>query len=84
MKGAENQVAGHGGLNGNLSRFEISNFSNEYHIGIVSQDRTKPSSEVEPNFMIDLNLADAGHLIFNRILDGNDLDVFSLNLVEAL
>ncbi len=66
-------MAGQGGLNGNLSRFGITNFSDHDLIRVMSQDGPKSSREGQSLFLIDGDLHHPRKLILDRIFDRNQL-----------
>ena len=66
-------MPGQGGLHGDLGRFLIADFADEYYIGIVAQNRTQSPGESETCFFGDLDLVDSFELILNGIFNRNDL-----------
>ena len=76
-------MSGLGGANGNLCRIVIPNFAHKYDIWVVSQDRSKTTCERESDIVASLNLRNAVHLIFHRILNGHDLPPFVIGLGQG-
>ena len=81
VESAENQMSRQRGLHGNLRRFLVTNFTNEDHVRIMPQNGPQPASKGQPGFFRDLNLVDAAQLIFDRILDGDDLANIIVDLI---
>src|SRR3954451_5657527 len=63
-------------------RVGIANLADENHVGILAKDRAQGSRKSEPRLLVYRNLADAIDLIFNRILDGNDVHRLLPDLVD--
>ena len=51
----------------------IADFANQNDIGIVAENGAQPAREGQTGFFRNLNLVDAAHLVFDRILNGDDL-----------
>ena len=62
----------HRGPQGNLSRFNVSNLTNQNNVRVLAQPRPQYTRKVEPNRWIDLHLIDASQLIFNRVFNRDD------------
>ena len=75
MKRRQHQMSGQRGLNGDPSGLEIANFADHDDIGVLPEDRTERMREIETNAGLNLDLVDAGDLVLDRILDGEDLGV---------
>src|SRR5579863_1204710 len=73
VNGGEYQVAGEGGVDGDLGGLLIADFADHDLIRIVSQDGAKAAREGEPLLFVDGDLGDALELIFDGIFDGDDL-----------
>ena len=53
VQGGENHVAGQRRLHGDLRRFLIADFTDEHHVGIVTQNRAQiPLPNVSPAFSL--------------------------------
>src|SRR5262249_24743631 len=68
----EHQVAGQRRLNGNAGRLEIADFADHDDVWFLAQDRSKRMREGETDAGVNLDLVDAGELVFDRILYGED------------
>ena len=75
----EYQVTGERGLDGDFRRLDVTNFAHENDVGIMSQNRAQPAGKGQSRLAGDLDLIDTVKLIFDRILDRNDL---ALNFVD--
>ena len=73
MQGRKHQVAGKGCLNCDLRRLAVTNFTNQQHVGVVAQNCPKAPCECETRFFRNLNLVDAAQLVFDRVLNRDDL-----------
>ena len=79
----EDQVAGEGGLDGDLGRFLVANLTHHDLVGVVAKNRAQPPGKGEALLDIHRDLGDTGQLILNRVLDGNDLVLFALDLRQG-
>ena len=73
VQGGKNHVAGERCLHGDLRGFLVADFADEHDVGIVAQNRAQPAAESQPGFFRNLDLVDPLELVFDRILDGDDL-----------
>jgi hypothetical protein len=70
VQGCQDQVAGAGSLQSQRGRFSIPDLSHQQDVRIMSEHGTQSGGKAHPAIMIDLDLADPGDPILNRILDG--------------
>ena len=82
MQRAENQVASKRGLRGVFRCFQISNFTDQHNIRIVSEDTSQTCCKGQSDLGMHLNLVDTLELILDRILGGDDLRVFTLDFIQ--
>src|SRR3989344_6621908 len=54
--------------------FPVANFSHHDDIWVLTQEGAQPVGKSEPDFRFYLGLIDSGHLIFNRILYGGNIN----------
>src|SRR5579859_1416350 len=78
----EHQVAGKRGLDRDLRRLGVADFTQNDLVRIVAQDGPQSAGEGEAFFLIDRNLRNAVYLVFDRVFDRNDLVFVSLDLVQ--
>src|SRR5208283_1311829 len=78
----ENQVAGEGGLHGDLRGFLVADFADENYIRVVAQDRAQPARKGQAGLLVDLDLIDAFELIFNGIFHGDDFADGIVDLIQ--
>ena len=83
VKGAEDQMAGQGRLDGNFRCLRISNLADEDHIRVLPDNGSQGIGKGEPDGRLDLNLVDPSELIFYGILDGDDLLLRGVDLFES-
>src|SRR5215831_7052631 len=76
------QVAGQGRLNGDLRGLFVTNFTDHDLVRIVTQNRAQPAGKGQTLFLVHRDLRDSMQLVFDRILDGDDLVFFVANFVK--
>ena len=72
MQRAENEVTGHGRPDCDIRGFDIANFADHNHIGILAQNMAETFCESEIDFWFDVDLRDTGNSIFDRFFDRDD------------
>ena len=75
VHGGEHQVAGERRLDGDLGGLEVAHLADHDHVRVLAEEGAQAAGEGEVNLRVDLRLADAGELILDRILDGEDVEV---------
>ena len=73
MDRREHKMACQGRLNGNLRRFWVADFADHDLVGVVPQDRAQPARKRQSLLFVDGNLGDPAELIFDRVLNRDDL-----------
>ena len=71
----EHQVAGERRLHGDARGLEVADLADHDDVRVLAHDRAQRVGEVEPDLRLHLDLVDAVDLVFDRVLDGDDLDV---------
>ena len=66
-------MAGLRGADGDFGGFDVADFADEDDVGIVPEDAAQAGGERETDVIARLDLGDALELVFDGILDGNDL-----------
>ena len=79
---AEHEVPGERGLDAHLGRLGVAHLADEDHVGGLPQHRPDDAGEVEADLVLDLHLVDAGEVVLDRVLGGDDLRVGAVELVE--
>jgi len=74
MQGSENEVSSHRGLHGNARGFQVPDLPDEHHIRILPENRPKRRRKGYATLWLDLDLGNAGELVFDRIFDRHDVD----------
>ncbi len=74
-------MAGQRGANRNIGGLAIADFAHHDDVGGLPDDVAQTRRKRQPDLRIHVNLVDPVHLIFDRVLDGDDLLV---GLVDAL
>src|ERR1035437_3240098 len=82
VHGGEHQVAGEGGVDGDLRGFLIADFADHDLVGIVAQYGAQAAREGEALLLIHRDLGNALDLVFDGVFDGDDLVFVVLDLAE--
>jgi hypothetical protein len=82
MQRAQHQVAGERGLDRDLRGFQVAHFADHDDVRILADDAAQRVGEVQPDLRLGLDLVDALDLVFDRVLDGDDLDVGRVELAQ--
>src|SRR5262245_26565001 len=81
MEGRENHVSGKGGFDGDFGSFEVTDFSDQDDVGILTKKRAEGSSKVETDLFLHLHLVDSHEVEFNRVFCRHNI---CLNGIERL
>ena len=73
VHGGEHQVAGQRRLHGDLRGLRIADLADHDLVRVVAQDGAQAAREGQALLLVDRDLQHAGQLVFDRILDGDDL-----------
>ena len=79
VKGAKDEVAGHGGPDGDLGGLEVAHFADHHDVRILAQDGAQAVREGEVDLRVHVDLGDACEPVFHRILDGDDAALGGVN-----
>src|SRR5215475_12147951 len=71
------------GLDGDLSRLNVTNLTDHDDIRVLAKDRPQPRGKGQLNLRIHLHLPNAPQLILNGVFDGNDIFVTGVNPTEC-
>ena len=82
VDGAEDEVAGERGADGDLGGVEVADFTDHDDVGVLAQHVAQGAGEGEADLGAHLHLVDAGHLVFDRVLDRDDAQVGRVDLAE--
>jgi hypothetical protein len=61
----------------------IAHFAHQNHVRVLAQRRTQDSGEGQFDFLVDLDLIDAGQPIFDRVFHGDYLALRRIELFEC-
>ena len=78
----QHQVSGERRLDGDLRGLAVADLSHQHHIGVLPQDRAQRRCEGEPGLLLHLHLDDAGHPVFHRVFDRDDVHALALDLID--
>ena len=70
------------GLNGHLGGFQIADLADEHDVRVLTQERAEHLRERIADFMVDRHLHDSVHIVFDRLLGGEDLGVDVVDAAE--
>ncbi len=80
---AENQVSCQRRLHGDLGRLLIADFADQDDVGGLPQHGPDDAGEVEADLVLHLDLVDAGQVILDRVLGGDDLSIRPVQFVQG-
>jgi hypothetical protein len=83
VEGGHDQVAGEGGLDGDLGGFQIAHFPQHDDVRVLAEEGAQGAAEGHAHRFIDRYLHDAFHVVFHGVFDGEEFDVNAVDLVEA-
>jgi hypothetical protein len=73
-RGGEHQMPRHRRLHGDGGGLGVADLAHHDDVGILAQDRPQAAGEGEPDPLVDLHLVDPGHLVLDRVLQGDHVD----------
>src|SRR2546427_8758599 len=82
VQGREDEAAGERRLDRDLGRLGVADLAHHDDIGVLADDRAQPVREGEPDLRLHVDLIHAEQLVLDRILDGDELLVGRVDLVE--
>ena len=80
VQGREDEVTGEGGLDGDATRLQVSNFSQHDDVGVLTKKRLQRGGEGHPDLGSHQHLVDAEQVVFDRVLRRHDVDVDVVDL----
>ncbi len=83
VHGGEHHVAGQRGLHRDPHRLHVADLAHHDDVRVLAHDGAQGVREGEVDLRLHLDLVDAGHLVFDRVLDGDDLHVGLVEPVEG-
>ena len=83
VQGSEDEVAGEGSLDGDLSRLQVARFPHHDAIGILPEESAQDAGESQPDIFVHRHLDDAFEVIFHRFLGGEEFGVDGVDLAET-
>jgi hypothetical protein len=73
VQGRKDHVTGQRRLHGDFGGFAVADLADHDDVRVLAQDRAQACGEGQLDLRVDLDLADAGELVFDGILDGDDV-----------
>ena len=83
VEGGEHQVTGERGVDGDVGGFRIADFPDHDDVRGLAEHGAQGGGEGHADVGLDHDLVDAGQLVFDRVLHGDDLAVRLVDDVEA-
>src|SRR5690606_606833 len=78
----EHEVTGEGRLDRDLGRLLVADLTEQDHVRVGTQDRAQRRGAGEAGLDVHLHLVDAGDAVLDRVLDRDDVDLGTRDLVE--
>jgi hypothetical protein len=75
VQGGQDQVPGHRCLHGDGRGLGVADLADHDDVGVLAQDGPQAAGEAEADPLVDLHLVDPGHLVLDRVLQGDHVDV---------
>ena len=75
VQGAEDQVAGQGGLDGQVGRFAVADLADHDDVRVLAQQGPQAVSEGHAGYRVDLGLVGADDVVFHRVFDGRNVNI---------
>ncbi len=79
----QHQVAGEGGLYRDLRGLAVADFADHDLVRVVAQDGAQAARKRQAFLFVDRDLKHAAELVLHRVLDGDDLVVPAVDLVDG-
>ena len=73
VQGGENHVAGQRRLHGDLGGLAVADLADHDDVRVLAQDRPQAGGKGQADLRVDLDLADPGKLVLDRVLDRDDV-----------
>src|SRR5713101_2516361 len=83
VDGAEDEVAGQRGLDGDLRRLAVADLADHDHVRVLAKEAAQTVGEGEVDLRVHRRLRDALELVLDRVLDGHDVEVRPVDLAEG-
>ena len=83
MERAQHQVPGQRGLDGDLRSFQVANFPEHDHVGVLAQKCAQRPREGHPHRFVHRHLHDSVNVIFDRVLDREQLGINRIDSLET-
>ena len=82
VQGGKDQVAGEARLHGDLGGLGIADLADHDDVRVLAEDGAEPVGEGEIDLRVDLDLAHPLQLVLDRVLDGDDVLLRRVDLVQ--
>src|ERR1019366_2668053 len=83
MQRGKYQVASECALDRNLRSLSVTNLTDQNDVGVVTQDVSQRLGKTEVDSGVNLDLHDAVEAVFDRIFDGHDVILASVQLLQS-
>ena len=82
VQGGEHEVAGERGVDRGAGGFLVAALADKNDVGVGPHEAAQALAEVDVVHGIGLGLVETLHFVFDRVLDGLDVDVLRVDTVE--
>ena len=82
MQGREHQVPGQARLHRDLRSLQVADLADHDHVRVLAQNGAQRARERQLDSRIHLGLADAIEVVFDRVLDGDDVGALGVELAD--
>src|SRR5690606_32724495 len=79
----EHEVAGERRLDGDGSRFQVTDLTDHDDVRVLAQEGAQRRGEVQTDLGSDLHLVDAVQVVLDRVLGGHDVDLRGVDLGQG-
>ena len=79
----EDHVTGVGGLAGDRRGLLVADLTDHDHVGVLPQNRPQGGGEGLAGLGVDLHLGDVVQVVFDRVLDRDDVSLVAVDLAEG-
>ena len=83
MKCGENKVSCDSGTDTDIGSLRVTHFSDHYYVRVLTENGTKGSRKGHACLLVNLTLVDSVDSFFDRILNGNYVNVRLCDLTES-
>ncbi len=83
VQGGEHQVAGQGGLDGDVGGLEVADLAHQDDVGVLAHEGAQGGREGQADLLLDVDLVDAEDVEFHRVFRGQDVHFLVVQLGDG-